>query len=228
MRTSRPKTPVIYGPDERFELGGLKVLRRERQRRGDGDRRRRHGLRSAEGATTQLQAQGVDIRVVDLYSLQPIDAASLMRCAEETKGRLITVEDHYRAGGIGDAVASAVAEPRLYGAAAGGAEIPRSGTPEQLLDRYGISARHIVAAVTTPVGNPGAAMTRRACHRWRRSCAAISAKPEPSDIRSHAGAASAPSPAQVESAGLPQAVDELHLVGAERRHDLGARPPRPG
>jgi transketolase len=98
-------------------------------------------------AFEQLQAQGVAIRVVDLYSLQPIDAASLVRCAEDTRGRLITVEDHYRAGGIGDAVAEAVAGRGFTVQRLAVPEIPRSGTPDQLVDRYGISARHIVAAV---------------------------------------------------------------------------------
>ena len=91
----------------------------------------------------------MSIRVVDLYSLQPIDAASLIQCAEETQGRLITVEDHYRAGGIGDAVASAVASRGFTVRRLAVAEIPRSGTPDQLLDHYGISARHVVEAVKT-------------------------------------------------------------------------------
>jgi len=98
-------------------------------------------------AFEQLQAQGVAIRVVDLYSLQPIDAASLIRCAEDTQGRLITVEDHYHAGGIGDAVAEAVSGRGYTVKRLAVSEIPRSGTPDQLIDRYGISARHIVAAV---------------------------------------------------------------------------------
>jgi transketolase len=148
MRTSRPKTPVIYGPDERFELGGLKVLRRSG---ADVATVIGAGVTVFEAlkAYDELQAQGVSIRVVDLYSLQPIDAASLVQCAEETQGRLITVEDHYRAGGIGDAVASAVASRGFTVRRLAVAEIPRSGTPDQLLDHYGISARHVVEAVKT-------------------------------------------------------------------------------
>jgi transketolase len=148
MRTSRPKTPVIYGPDERFELGGLKVLRRS-----GADVATVIGagvtVFEALNAHDELRAQGVSIRVVDLYSLQPIDAASLIECAEETQGRLITVEDHYRAGGIGDAVASAVASRGFTVRRLAVPEIPRSGTPDQLIDHYGISARHIVEAVKT-------------------------------------------------------------------------------
>jgi transketolase len=146
MRTSRPKTPVIYGPDERFAIGGLKVLR---ESANDTATVIGAGVTVFEAlkAYDQLQKSGTSIRVVDLYSLQPIDSASLLRCARETK-RLITVEDHYAAGGVGDAVAAAVAEGGFAVERLCVREIPRSGTPEQLIDHYGISARHIVAAVT--------------------------------------------------------------------------------
>jgi transketolase len=146
MRTSRPKTPVIYGADERFEAGGLKVLR---QGAGDVATVIGAGITVFEAleAYDELAAAGSAIRVVDLYSLQPIDAASLLRCARATHGRLLTVEDHYAAGGIGDAVATAVAPEGFTVRRLAVREIPRSGTPEQLVDRYGISARHIVAAV---------------------------------------------------------------------------------
>jgi transketolase len=146
MRTSRPKTPVIYGPDETFEIGGLKILR---QSSADAATVIGGGVTVFEAleAHDELKKQGVSIRVVDLYSLQPIDAASLVRCARETGGRLITVEDHYAGGGIGDAVASAVAGEGFTVRRLAVREIPRSGTPDELLDRYGISARHIVTAV---------------------------------------------------------------------------------
>jgi transketolase len=147
MRTSRPKTPVIYGPGEAFEIGGLKVLR---QSAGDIATVIGAGVTVFEAlkAHDELQKQGISIRVVDLYCLQPIDAATLIRCAQETGRRLITVEDHYAGGGIGDAVASAVAAAGFTVRRLAVAEIPRSGTPDELLDHYGISARHIVAAVT--------------------------------------------------------------------------------
>ncbi|MBI4887337.1 MAG: transketolase [Acidobacteria bacterium] len=146
MRTTRPKTPVIYGPDETFEIGGLKVVRES-----GSDVATVIGagvtLFEALKAYDELQAQGLTIRVVDLYSVQPVDADALLRCARETKGRLITVEDHYAGGGIGDAVAAAVAPGGFTVQRLAVREIPRSGTPAQLLDQYGISARHIVAAV---------------------------------------------------------------------------------
>ena len=147
MRTSRPKTPVIYGPDETFEVGGLKVLR---QSASDAATVIGAGITLVEGlkACDELKGQGIAIRVIDLYSLQPIDAATLLRCARETNGRLITVEDHYPGGGIGDAVASAVASEGFTVTRLAVREIPRSGTPEELVDHYGISARHIVKAVT--------------------------------------------------------------------------------
>src|SRR6185503_5365145 len=95
-------------------------------------------------AHDELRKGGTSIRVIDLYSLQPIDSKSLLRCAEQTK-RLITVEDHYAAGGIGDAVAAAVASGGFTVERLCVREIPRSGTPEQLVDHYGISSGHIVA-----------------------------------------------------------------------------------
>jgi len=147
MRTSRPKTPVIYGPDEKFAIGGLKILRESPK---DAATVIGGGVTVFEAlkAYDQLQKIGISIRVIDLYSLQPIDSRSLQRCARETK-RVITVEDHYAAGGIGDAVAACVARSGFVVEQLCVRDIPRSGTPEQLVDHYGISSRHIVAAVTT-------------------------------------------------------------------------------
>jgi transketolase len=146
MRTSRPKTPVIYGANETFTIGGLKVVRESADDIatviGAGVT-----LFEALRAHDELKSAGKSIRVVDLYSLQPIDAATLLRCAKDTHGRVITVEDHYAAGGIGDAVAAAVAPGGFTVHRLAVREIPRSGKPEELVDRYGISARHIVRAV---------------------------------------------------------------------------------
>jgi transketolase len=146
MRTSRPKTPVIYGSDEAFPIGGLKVLRQS-----DSDEATVIGagitVFEALRAYDELAGRHVRVRVIDLYSVQPVDAPTLVRCARETKGRVITVEDHYAAGGIGDAVAAALAADGFTVQRLAVREIPRSGTPEQLVDYYGISSRHIVAAV---------------------------------------------------------------------------------
>ncbi len=146
LRTSRPKTPVIYPPSEVFPIGGLKVIRKSQ---ADVATVIGVGVTVFEAlqAYDVLMAEGISIRVVDLYSVQPLDASTLVACAQETGGRLVTVEDHYAAGGIGDAVAAAVAPAGFTVTRLAVREIPHSGTPEQLLDRYGISARHIVAAV---------------------------------------------------------------------------------
>ena len=146
MRTSRPKTPVIYSDADTFEVGGMKVLR---ESASDAATVIGAGVTVFEAlaAHDELKKAGVNIRVIDLYSVQPLDADGLLRCARDTKGRLITVEDHYAAGGIGDAVASAVAPAGFTVHRLAVREIPRSGTPTELLDAYGISARQIVAAV---------------------------------------------------------------------------------
>jgi len=147
MRTSRPKTPVIYADDETFEIGGLKVLRSS-----DSDVATVVGagvtVFQALEAYDTLKARGINIRVVDLYSLQPVDVTSLTTCARDTKGHVITVEDHYPAGGIGDAVATAIAPAGFTVTRLAVTKIPRSGTPEELLGKFGIAAGDIVAAVT--------------------------------------------------------------------------------
>jgi transketolase len=146
MRTSRPKTPVLYGNDEPFTIGGLKVLR---QSRNDVATVVGAGVTVFEAlrAYDELASKGTTIRVIDLYSVSPIDRESLIAAGRATGGHLITVEDHYAAGGIGDAVAEAVAEAGLTVHRLAVREIPRSGKSDELLDRYGISARHIVSAV---------------------------------------------------------------------------------
>ncbi len=146
MRTSRPKTPVIYGVDETFEIGGLKVVR---QSATDAVTVVGAGVTLFEALTAydRLKAEGTMIRVIDLYSVAPVDGAGLVAAARATGGHIVTVEDHYAAGGIGDAVAEAVADAGLTVHRLAVREIPRSGKPDELLDRYGISAAHIVDAV---------------------------------------------------------------------------------
>ena len=146
IRTSRPKTPVIYSEQETFSLGGMKVVR---ESSNDAATVVAAGVTLFEAlkAYDQLKAAGTAIRVIDLYSLQPIDKKGLIAAASATGGQIITVEDHYAAGGIGDAVAEAVGEAGVRVHRIAIREIPRSGQPEELLDRFGISAKHIVTAV---------------------------------------------------------------------------------
>ena len=146
MRTSRPKTPILYGGDEQFPIGGCKVIRQS-----DSDVATvvaagvtvHEALKAAEA----LQKSGINIRVIDLYSVQPVDAATLAAAAQATDGVVFTVEDHYAAGGIGDAVSEALVGAGVVVRRLAVREIPRSGQPDELLDRYGISAAHIADAV---------------------------------------------------------------------------------
>jgi len=151
LRMSRPKTPVIYPNGETFTIGGLKVLRESPD---DVATVIAAGVTLFEAlkACDQLKASGTAIRVIDLYSLAPVDRDGLLAAARATKGRLITVEDHYAAGGVGDAVAEAVADAGFAVHRLAVREIPRSGKPEELLHRFGISSDHIVNAITSIVG----------------------------------------------------------------------------
>ena len=146
MRTSRPKTDIVYSLDERFPIGGSKVMY---QSASDVATVVAVGVTvfEARKAYAQLKGEGIHIRVIDAYSVQPIDAATLVASAKATKGVIITVEDHYAIGGLGDAVAEAVAPAGFAVHRLAVRELPRSGQPTELLDRYGISARHIVDAV---------------------------------------------------------------------------------
>jgi transketolase len=147
LRISRPKTPVIYANDAVFRIGGSTVLR---QSATDVATIVGAGITLFEAlkAYDLLAADGIAVRVVDAYSIQPLDAETMRRCARETR-RLITVEDHYIVGGLGDAVARAVAADGAVVERLAVREIPRSGTPEQLVDVYGLSARRIADAVRT-------------------------------------------------------------------------------
>ena len=146
LRTSRPKTPVIYQPSDTFAVGGSKVLR---QSAGDVVTVVGAGVTVFEAlkAHDTLAADGVAIRVIDAYSVQPIDRDTLVAAGRVTSGRVITVEDHYAHGGLGDAVSEAVWDQGFRVQRLAVREIPRSGPPDVLLDRYGISARAITDAV---------------------------------------------------------------------------------
>jgi transketolase len=152
IRTTREKTPVIYGADEAFPIGGSKVVRG-----GGADDEvavvaAGITLHEAIKAADELAKSGTKIRVIDAYSVKPIDAKALADAANATGGRIVVVEDHWAWGGLGDAVLAALAES---GAGAlryrhlAVREMPGSGKPAELLDAAGISARHIVDAAKT-------------------------------------------------------------------------------
>ncbi len=145
LRAGRPKSPVLYGPDERFPIGGCKVLR---QHAGDVLTIVAAGVTLFEAlkAHEQLKASGVSVRVIDLYSIVPIDRTTLLESAASTQGRLLTVEDHYAHGGLGDAVLSAVGTEGIRVHKLAVRAIPRSGKPDELVDHFGIGARSIVEA----------------------------------------------------------------------------------
>ena len=151
IRLSRPKTPVIYPSGETFPIGGSKTLR---ETSSDAVTVVAAGvtLFEALGAHDILAKEHIAIRVIDAYSVQPIDRAALVAAGRATGGRMITVEDHYAHGGLGDAVSEAVWDQAFRVKRLAVREIPRSGQPEELLDRFGISSRAIVDAVRELLG----------------------------------------------------------------------------
>jgi transketolase len=149
QRTTREKTPVIYGPDEQFSVGGSKVLRQS-----DHDRATivAAGITVHEAlkAYDQLLSDHIRVRVIDAYSVKPIDDEVLFAAAQQAGGKIITVEDHWPEGGLGEAVLEAFTQtdgplPRLVKLAV--ESMPGSGTPAQLMEEAGISAHNIVQAV---------------------------------------------------------------------------------
>ena len=146
MRTGRPKTPMLYGPEEPFPIGGSKVLRQSAK---DQLTIVAAGVTVFEAlkAYDELQTAGIAVRIIDLYSVVPIDVATLQQAAKATNNRLLTVEDHYLHGGIGDSVLGALAGDGVRLTKMGINQIPHSGKPDQLLDHYGISARAIVEKI---------------------------------------------------------------------------------
>ena len=146
IRTSRPKTPVIYKSTDKFVVGGSKVLRESSK---DVATVVAAGITVFEAmkAYDLLKSAGVFVRIIDAYSIQPIDRATMVTAGRHTGNRIITVEDHYAAGGLGDAVSEAVASEGLVVERLAVREVPRSGGSTELLEYCGISASHIVDAV---------------------------------------------------------------------------------
>ena len=155
MRTTREKTPILYEPGEAFHIGGARVVRRSTDDAvtlvGAGIT-----LHEALKAADQLAEEGVTARVIDLYSVKPIDTETIRAAARET-GAIITAEDHWPEGGIGDAVLEALAEeqPRPAVVKLAVRAMPGSGTPAELLAAAGIDAQHIADAARELAGHAG-------------------------------------------------------------------------
>ncbi len=158
LRSTREKTPVLYEPTERFSIGGSRVLRRS-----DADDvtvvAAGITLHEALKAYDELKSAGVSARIVDAYSVKPIDNQTLWEAARATKGRIIVVEDHWPEGGLGGAVDAAFSvtagwnDPlpiRLWHLAV--RDMPGSGTPAELLHAAGIDASSIVKTARTAAG----------------------------------------------------------------------------
>jgi transketolase len=145
IRTTRMPTPVVYGADETFVIGGSKVLRTSDR---DVATVAAAGvtLHEALKAYDELKEQGILIRVIDLYSVKPLDEATLRDAAKSTDF-IITVEDHYPAGGIGEAVSSALAPLAVPVYSLAVNKRPKSGMPAELLDYEEISHKGIVSKV---------------------------------------------------------------------------------
>jgi transketolase len=156
MRTTREKTPVIYAPGDGFHIGGARAVRRT-----DDDAVTLIGagitLHEALAAADTLAAEGIAARVIDLYSVKPIDTETVRAAGRET-GAIVTVEDHWPEGGIGDAVLEALAgeQPHPIVVKLAVRAMPGSGEPAELLAAAGIDAGHIADAARELVGSRGA------------------------------------------------------------------------
>ena len=146
LRTTRPATPVLYPNGESFPVGGSKLLRSSGN---DVATVVAAGVtvHEALAACETLAATGLAVRLIDAYSVKPIDAETILAAARATRNTVLVVEDHYFDGGLGDAVLNAVAVHDVKVHKLAVTSVPRSGTPAELLDAFGISARHIVAKV---------------------------------------------------------------------------------
>ncbi|KAF9411767.1 hypothetical protein HW555_009513 [Spodoptera exigua] len=146
IRTSRPNTAILYPNDEVFKVGQAKIVRQSGKDRvlliGAGIT-----LHECLLAADKLKTEGIEARVLDPFTVKPLDETAIQQHARAAGGRVVVVEDHYQAGGLGEAVLSALALQRdVIAAHVCVREVPRSGPPAALLDRYGISAPHVVAA----------------------------------------------------------------------------------
>jgi len=150
LRTSRPKTPIIYSNDESFPIGGAKVLRQSANDKvtvvGAGVT-----LFEALKAADELAKDGISITVIDAYSVKPLAKDLLRSAAQKTNNLILTVEDHYPEGGLGDTVAGELSADGIRVHKLAVFEEPRSGKPEELLAKYGIDAAAIAKKVRSLV-----------------------------------------------------------------------------
>ena len=146
LRTSRPKTPVIYGNDEKFPIGGAKVVR---QNAGDKATVVAAGvtLHEALKAADALKAEGIGITVIDAYSIKPLGRDVIKAAAQKTGNTVITVEEHYLEGGLGDAVAGELSVDGIKVHKLAVNALPRSGKAAELLAHFGIDAAAIAKKV---------------------------------------------------------------------------------
>lgn len=153
-RTSRPATAMVYPNEEKFKVGEAKVVCQN----GTLDQ----VLVIGAGVTLHEALQAADIlskdhqthiRIIDPFTIKPIDKDAIVKNAKDCMMRVVVVEDHYPEGGLGEAVLSALAGQSAQVEHLAVREVPRSGPPSVLLDKYGISAKHIVAAVNKLVNN---------------------------------------------------------------------------
>lgn len=146
VRTSRPKTPVVYENNEKFEIGKAKVIRKSTD---DKLTIVAAGITLAESvkAANKLAAEGINVRIIDPFTIKPLDGETIIKNAKETGSIVLTVEDHYHEGGIGEAVAAALAltDIKVYCIAVEG--IPHSGPPEALLAKFGIDSTSILKKI---------------------------------------------------------------------------------
>ena len=145
IRTTRPATPLIYNRGDKFPIGGSKVIKRSKNDRA---------IVIAAGITVhealkayeELRRENISIRVIDAYSVQPIDKDNITKEVRGAGRKVVVVEDHFQNGGLGDAVAQALnGKAEIVHLAI--KDLPRSGKPEELLNKYGIDAEHIKAAI---------------------------------------------------------------------------------
>jgi transketolase len=156
LRTTRGKTPVIYESDERFSIGGSRVLRESPD---DQVSVIAAGITVHEAlqAADEMRANGQLLRVIDAYSVKPLDVQTIVAAAQQTAGRMIIVEDHRAEGGLGSAVLEALSSveqelPALRIKHLAVRDLPGSGSPAELMEAAGINARHIALAAHALLG----------------------------------------------------------------------------